>query len=151
MKEKPNRILFVCTGEICQYYNRLGGKESYRNNLVDEDLMELRKSPRLRVEFRSAFSGEGTEGEGKVLNLSMDGCKIESDISVQKDDVLALRIHVPQFDYPIQIEQATVRWTKGKEFGLEFMRVFPEGLKQLHRLITDLDQRGGRRFELPRD
>ena len=111
--------------------------------------MELRKTARLRVEFRSAFSGEHIEGEGKVLDLSMDGCRIESDMSVQKDDVLALRIHAPQFDYPIQIEQATVRWTKGKEFGLEFMRVFPDGLKQLHRLITDLDQRGGRRFELP--
>lgn len=110
--------------------------------------MELRETPRFRVEFRSAFSGEHIEGEGKMLNLSMDGCKIESDMSVQKDNVLALRVHVPQFDYPIQVEQAAVQWTKGKEFGLQFIRVLPEGLKLLHRLITDLDQREGRRIDL---
>lgn len=110
--------------------------------------MELRKRPRFRVEFRSAFSGEHIEGEGKILNISMDGCKIESEMSVQKDIVLTLRVHAPQFVFPIQVEQATVRWTKGKEFGLEFMRVPPEGLKQLHQLITDLDQRAGRRIEL---
>ena len=111
--------------------------------------MELRETPRFRVEFRSAFSGEHIEGEGKMLNLSMDGCKIESDMSVQKDNVLALRVHVPQFAYPIQVEQAAVQWTKGKEFGLQFIRVLPEGLKLLHRLITDLDQREGRRIDLP--
>ncbi len=111
--------------------------------------MELRETPRFRVEFRSAFSGEHIEGEGRMLNLSMDGCKIESDMSVQEDNVLALRVHVPQFDYPIQVEQAAVQWTKGKEFGLQFIRVLPEGLKLLHRLITDLDQREGRRLELP--
>lgn len=113
--------------------------------------MELRKASRFRVEFRTAFSGEHIEGEGKVLDLSMGGCKVESDMSVGKDIVLALRVHAPQFDYPIQVEQASVRWTKGKQFGLEFIRVLPEGLKQLHRLITDLDQRAERRIELPGD
>lgn len=111
--------------------------------------MELRQAPRFRVEFRSAFSGEHIEGEGKILDLSMGGCKVESDINVQKDNVLAIRVHAPQFDYPIQVEQAAVQWTKGKEFGLQFIRVLPEGLKLLHRLITDLEQRGERRIELP--
>jgi len=110
--------------------------------------MALRKTPHFRVEFRSAYPGDQVEGEGTMVNLSMDGCKIESDLNVQKDQVLALRVHVPQFDYPLQVEQAAVQWTKGKKFGLHFMRVLPEGLKLLHRLITDLDQREGRRIDL---
>ena len=110
--------------------------------------MALRKTPHLRVEFRSAYPGDQIEGEGTMVNLSMDGCKIESDLNVQKDQVLALRVHVPQFDYPLQVEQAAVQWTKGNKFGLYFMRVLPEGLKLLHRLITDLDQREGRRIDL---
>lgn len=104
---------------------------------------ELRKHPRFRVQFRSTFSGHQIDGEGKAIELSQGGCRIESDLSVPADTTLELRLYVPDLDWPMRVEQATVKWARGREFGLEFVRILPDEEETLRRVVKDL-KAGGR-------
>lgn len=101
--------------------------------------MDLRKYPRFRVQFRSKFSGNQIDGEGKAIDLSKGGCRIESDLSIPASTTLELRLYVPGLDWPMRVEQAAVKWARGREFGLEFVRMLPKEEETLHRVVKDLE------------
>ena len=44
--------------------------------------MEKRQQPRFTSQFRSTISGGQREGQGRTLDLSTGGCKIETDFPV---------------------------------------------------------------------
>ena len=100
--------------------------------------MELRTYPRFRVQFRSTFTGHKIEGEGKATDLSQGGCRIEIDVSIPASTTLEMRLYVPGLDWPMRVEQAAVKWARGREFGLEFVRILPDEEKTLHRVVKDL-------------
>ena len=101
--------------------------------------MELRKYPRFRVQFRSTFSGDRIDGDGKAIDLSQRGCRIESELTVPASTMLELRLYVPGLDWPMRVEQASVKWARGREFGLEFVRLLPKEEETLHRVVKDLE------------
>lgn len=102
--------------------------------------MELRKYPRFRIQFRSNFSGHQVDGEGKAIDLSRGGCKIESDSRIPAGTTLELRLYAPDLDWPLRVERAAVKWTRKQQFGLEFVRLLPKEEETLRRLIKDLEQ-----------
>jgi len=84
--------------------------------------MELRKNLRFHVHFRSSFSSVGmVGGEGDIVDLSIAGCRIESVTDVQPGASPEVRIVTKAPEFPIQIQQAIVRWHRGRQFGLEFV------------------------------
>lgn len=100
--------------------------------------MEKRTQPRFTAQFRSSLSGGEQEGQGKTLDLSISGCKIESDMSVTVGLPFECRLYAPGFDWPIRIDEATVRWVKRQTFGLEFVRIRPEEQQKIEKLIKEL-------------
>ena len=52
--------------------------------------MEKRQQPRFTSHFRSTISGGQREGQGRTLDLSTGGCKIETDLPVVVGDVPGL-------------------------------------------------------------
>ena len=84
--------------------------------------MEQRKNLRFHVQFRSSFSSIGmVGGEGNLVDLSLNGCRIESPTAVQPGASLEIRIEATEHEPPIQIQEALVRWSRGRQFGLEFV------------------------------
>ena len=84
--------------------------------------MEQRKNLRFHVQFRSSFSSIGmVGGEGNLVDLSLNGCRIESLTAVQPGASLEIRIEATEHEPPIQIQEALVRWSRGRQFGLEFV------------------------------
>jgi hypothetical protein len=101
--------------------------------------MELRKSPRIRVRFRSSFSSpQMMGGEGEVLDLSVGGCRISSSSAVSRGTLIEARLHTSDQEPPVEIELAAIRWVKGREFGTEFLRLGEEGKERIGRLIDAL-------------
>ncbi|MBM4128460.1 MAG: PilZ domain-containing protein, partial [Nitrospira sp.] len=45
---------------------------------------ERRIQPRFTTQFRSTFSGQRQEGQGRTLDISAGGCKIESELKVER-------------------------------------------------------------------
>jgi hypothetical protein len=99
---------------------------------------EKRMHPRFTAQFRSTFSGGQREGQGKTLDLSDGGCRIESDHPVVSDAAFECRIYAPGLSWPLRIDKAQVRWVKGNVFGLEFIVMHPDERAKLRQVIADL-------------
>ena len=103
-------------------------------------MMEQRKNLRFHVQFRSAFSSIAmVGGEGSLVDLSIRGCRIESLTDVQPGASLEVRIAAIEHESPIQIQQALVRWSRGRQFGLEFVTMAPEEWARLQHTVKQIE------------
>lgn len=85
-------------------------------------MTKQRKHARYQVEFPAIFGGDHT-GMGIVYNLGIGGCKIVSDLAVDKGSLLSVQLKIPDQTNPIVIRAATVRWIMKLEFGIEFLEM----------------------------
>jgi hypothetical protein len=78
-------------------------------------------------------------GEGFLQDLSHYGCRMESDTSLQPGTELELCFFYGSREAePIRVELATVRWAKGKEFGVRFLRLQSQEEARLRQVIAEL-------------
>ena len=101
----------------------------------------LRGPRRLRVQFHGVFSAgvSMVAGEGYLQDISHYGCRMESDTSLQPGTELELCFfYGSQEAVPIRVELATVRWAKGQEFGVKFLRLQSHEEARLRHVIAEL-------------
>jgi hypothetical protein len=101
--------------------------------------IEQRQQPRFTSQFRSIFSGGQQEGQGRTLDLSTGGCRIETDVPVTVGAVFECRIYVPGLDWPLRIDEAQVRWVKAGTFGIQFTKIQPAEGAKIERVIASLN------------
>ena len=102
--------------------------------------MDKRQHPRFPARFHSSFTSVTVvSGEGDVVDLSLRGCCVESETSVQPGSTLTIRVHILQDDPPITILEAVVRWTREGRFGIEFLSLVPEEWARLQHTVTQLE------------
>jgi hypothetical protein len=109
--------------------------------MIKEDPhMEKRQQPRFTAQFRSTFSGGQREGQGRTLDLSTGGCKIETDFPIVPGASFECRIYVPGLDWPLRIDEAQVRWVKANTVGIQFTRIQSDEEVKLKRVIAGLNE-----------
>jgi hypothetical protein len=109
------------------------------HSIAEMKMEDRRAMPRLRVQFRTTFADASRlEGMGLMLDLSSGGCRIESQVLVVPGFSMELRIHVPDLEWPIMIEEACVQWVSGLMFGLAFFRLREAERQRLEQAITHL-------------
>jgi hypothetical protein len=119
----------------------IDGKVAGRS-VADMKTTDRRATPRLRVRFRTTFSGATElEGPGIMLDLSMSGCCIESPVIVKPGMSLELRIYAPHVVWRLLIEAATVQWVSEQTFGLAFFRITETERQRLSQILTEGYQR----------
>ncbi|MBS0183147.1 MAG: PilZ domain-containing protein [Nitrospira sp.] len=101
---------------------------------------DRRVQPRFTAQFRSTFSGQRQEGQGRTLDVSAGGCKIESDMKGEQGAKFECRLHIPGLDWPLRIDEATVRWIDGNSFGIAFSRITPEECAKLKTVLSELER-----------
>ncbi len=107
---------------------------------MSEAPVELRRFHRFPLTWPVAFSGVHTERQGHLGNLSWEGCRVVSKTSLQQGSYLVdLKFQCPEWDTPLSVEMAQVRWAKGQEFGVEFIRLQQEEKHRLRELIKTLE------------
>lgn len=102
--------------------------------------MNRRKHVRFHVELRCSFAGDQFDGEGTVLDLSMEGCRVRSATPMLKGVYMEVFITLLGQIPPLPIELAVVRWSPGSVFGLEFIRITDRHQARLRRYVQDLEQ-----------
>ena len=108
-------------------------------SVLDMKTEDRRATPRLHVQFRSTFSASSTlEGTGILLDLSAGGCRIESSVTTEPGVSLELRIYVPDIEWPLMIDAASVQWVSAKTFGLAFFRIRETEQERLGQVIGNL-------------
>ncbi len=101
--------------------------------------MDKRQAPRFKVHLPIAFLGYNLTGEGIVGNLSMEGCAVGSDQTVQRGKSLTLRILMPDQDTPLVVNRAEVRRSVRELLVLEFLTIRSEEEERLHRFLSTLE------------
>jgi len=104
--------------------------------------MKPRMAERFLLRSRVAFSGIGIElkGEGTLLDLSKTGCRVESDNPPPEGTELKVEIFLSDYAWPMKVDRAVVRWTKGRAFGLELVTLQSAQRDRLTRLIMKFKQ-----------
>ncbi len=76
---------------------------------------------------------------GDVVDLSIGGCRVESPTTVQPGASLEVRIVTKTQEPSIQIQQAIVRWTRGSQFGLEFVTIESDAWARLQDTVKQIE------------
>ena len=93
--------------------------------------MEPHYSTRFPVQCPIAFVGDQIRGEGNAVDFSIEGCKVESNMSLQVGHYLCVLVHIPGDDPPLEVDLAAVRWSREGKFGLELLYMRPEEYERL--------------------
>ena len=104
--------------------------------------MKLRKRGRIPVEFPASLSALTFRSTGIISNISLTGCRVESQMAVKKDDHLALLVELRGHEKPLYVTQAAIKWVNNEEFGLEFIQM---ELNERQRLYEIVEKFRGRR------
>lgn len=98
--------------------------------------MERRQTLRLKAQFRSSFSSPNmVGGEGTVVDLSHTGCRIATLVQVPHGTSLEVRLILPDDLPPLTVESCIVRWSRGHEFGVQFLDPREEDRARLARFV----------------
>jgi hypothetical protein len=97
--------------------------------------MKIRYSERVLTEFPVIFASDSFVGEGTVNNVSVPGCSIVSNKSVEPGTYLEMKVLLPDNAPSLCVELAKIRWRKGRRFGVEFIRMPGVDQVRLGRLI----------------
>ena len=98
-------------------------------------VMKIRYSERVQTKFPVIFAGDSFVGEGTVNNVSVPGCAIVSDRTVEPGAYLEMKVLLPDNAPSLSVELAKIRWRKGRRFGVEFIRMPGADQVRLGRLI----------------
>lgn len=91
----------------------------------------------LTIGYPAMFFDKAMIGEGKVTNLSVFGCTIECRNVVPEETTLLLRLILPDQKESLPIEQAEVRWVRGRQVGLRFGQLARAANLRLHVFVWD--------------
>lgn len=100
--------------------------------------VEHRKHPRYVVHFKSLISPDGGRvEEGLILDLSLGGCRVMSEMHIPPETPVELDIRADQ-QAPIHVPRSVIRWKRDSHFGLEFKEIPELQLAALTRLLWTL-------------
>ena len=101
---------------------------------------ERRRHARYRVDFPATFSNDRTRGFGVIADVSAGGCRITSKAPFVAGEFGQLLINLPDGIAPLTVSHALVRWVKGQECGIEFIRMEPNDKGWLSRMTSPNSQ-----------
>lgn len=70
-----------------------------------------------------------------VQDLSLNGFRIEGQADLLCDKIVSLRVWLPNGGGSIEIDQAVVRWSTGREFGVQIIALSNESDQRLARHV----------------
>ena len=83
--------------------------------------MTHRYSERVSVDCSVMFAGENVVAEGRILDLSLPGCLLQSSKQMSAGQYIQLRLFLPDNQTPLHVTLAAIRWADGSRLGIEFM------------------------------
>lgn len=91
----------------------------------------------MMVHYRVALSPSSiTNGEGRLLDLSAEGCRIETKDALPVNTYLSLRLMISPQELPVLVDLAAVRWSRGTNCGVHFLAVQPLQAQRLRTFLA---------------
>lgn len=113
-------------------------EEQQHDNPVEVSPQD-RSARRVILSCRLFFFGEDDfEGEATLLDVSANGCRARSSVDLTVGMSLKLSLFLADHRWPLQVDEAIVRWVDGAFFGLEFTSIRPAQRERLRDLIIKI-------------
>ena len=90
--------------------------------VVSEKAWNGRCVPRIPLQASINYLTPEIMGKGRVIDVSREGLRIESQDPVHIGMRLALVLYLSNDQEPVMIEDATVQWAIGTHFGVKFVK-----------------------------
>lgn len=91
----------------------------------------------MMVHYRVSLSPSSvTTGEGRLLDLSSEGCRIETAEELPVNTYLSLRLIISPNELPILVDLAAVRWVRGTNSGVHFLAIQPLQAQRLRTFLA---------------
>ncbi len=97
-----------------------------------------RAHPRIAVRYHVTFSAPIGTGAGYILDLSLEGCSLETSPPIPPRSYIQLRIVPADAETPILVELAAVRWVRERECGIQFLTIRADQRERLRTLLNQL-------------
>lgn len=92
----------------------------------------VRTSCRFPLNYPVIFGGAPSVGEGVLTNLSLKGCSVKCDRWVLGGSELRVSVLLDHQPPALPIDLGTIKWVKGHQFGVEFVRLSLEAQQRLN-------------------
>ena len=99
---------------------------------------EQRLYQRFPVNFPIAFANDEVTGKGRVGDISMGGCTVQSDAQMALGAIFQLSLGIPDAVSTITIDAARVRNVRLDRVGLEFLKFQKSERERLQNLVRGL-------------
>ncbi len=102
--------------------------------------IEHRRTPRISVKgglasIPSLPHSEFLEGDAVLLDVSLQGCQLDSEQILPKDQPYQVIVYVPPLQSPIVIPKAMTRWSQGRIYGIDFLDLSPSSKLKLDQVV----------------
>ena len=84
--------------------------------------MNARYGSRRSVECTACIASDGLVGKGRILDLSVPGCLLETGLQLKIGQSLRLKVMFSG-GQQLGVSLAVVRWVNGRKAGVEFLRM----------------------------
>lgn len=100
-------------------------------------MADPRSHTRIPVQVSGCFAfGFGGWVEGIIVDLSFEGCRIETRARIQPPSYLQLILTASAESLPISIDLAMVRWVKEGQVGVRFLSLQAEQQERLRWILA---------------
>lgn len=112
----------TCGMRLAVLHSQTDVKKRENDHLLDrQEIVQRRASSRLTVKGIIVLERATFNDEGRLINVSIPGCGVESPMSVTVGDDLRVRLFLFNEEAQIYVPRAIVRWKNQMRFGLEFL------------------------------
>jgi c-di-GMP-binding flagellar brake protein YcgR len=98
---------------------------------------DKREYSRVKAEFSLSFKVKEIDCRGRLVDVSLRGCAMESDQELKRGDILQVTLKMPNGKPPVEIEAAVVRYSQGIRHGLEFLTIKEKSEKDLREFVEE--------------
>jgi hypothetical protein len=98
----------------------------------------VRSFRRFSIQCSVYYSSDEVEGTGIVWNLSLNGWRVDGTYPVDPGTVVTLCVFLPGQHPTVFIDRATVRWSRGQEFGISVTSIKADEQARLEQFVTAL-------------
>lgn len=109
-----------------------------RPSPLSTQTFHLREYRRFPVNCLLYFSSDQLYGTGTVWNLSLGGWRVDSEVAVATGTTLTLFVMLPDNKQAVVVDEATVCWSRGHEFGLAIREMQDQDASRLKDFIAEL-------------
>jgi hypothetical protein len=102
--------------------------------------VEQRKYARFPVSFPTSFGDGVSMQTGTVVDISPEGCRIRCADATPGKPYFEVEIWLDGPADRLVVELAVMRWARGGEFGVEFIRMEPDHQARLRTVIRSCEE-----------